>query len=58
MRRRGQTTVEYMLLISVLAIALVAALLTFSDVIQLNARSLSGFLATELSGTGSGQQVQ
>ena len=46
--RRAQTTVEYMLLISVLCIALVAVMLSFSDLVQVNTRSLSTFLAREL----------
>lgn len=56
--RRAQTTVEYMLLISVLCIALVAVMLSFSDLVQVNTRSLSTFLARELSGSGTGSQVQ
>lgn len=57
--RRAQTTVEYMLTLSVVTIAVIAALLTFSDVIQVNTRSVSSFLADELSGQDDGtDQVQ
>ncbi|MCB9793086.1 MAG: hypothetical protein H6741_10205 [Alphaproteobacteria bacterium] len=57
--RRAQTTVEYMLTLSVVTIAVIAALLTFSDVIQVNTRSVSSFLAEELSGQDDGSdQVQ
>ena len=50
--RRGQSTVETMLLVSVISIAIGAVLIVFSDTVQVNARDLSQFLAIELSGNG------
>ncbi|HJN74784.1 MAG TPA: hypothetical protein QGF58_12700 [Myxococcota bacterium] len=52
--RRGQATVETLLLISVLCIAVGAVLIVFSDTVQINTRSLSSFLAEELTGNGVG----
>ncbi|MCP4805904.1 MAG: hypothetical protein GY913_03685 [Proteobacteria bacterium] len=50
--RRGQSTVETMLLVSVISIAIGAVLIVWSDTVQVNARSLSQFLALELTGNG------
>ncbi len=58
MKRRGQSTVEYMLLISVVSVAVVAALLGFSDTVQVNARALSESLGIELTGQSPGDQVR
>lgn len=56
--RRGQSTVETMLLISVLSIAIGAVLIVWSDTVQINTRSLSSYLAEELSGNGGGDEIQ
>ena len=50
--RQGQSTVEYMLLISVISIALGAVLYWFSATTQIGARSASNHLASELTSGG------
>ena len=47
-----------MLLISVVSVAIVAALLGFSDTVQVNTRSLSENLGSELTGQTAGDQVK
>jgi len=47
-----------MLLISVVSVAVVAALLGFSDTVQVNARALSESLGIELTGQSPGDQVR
>lgn len=47
-----------MLLISVVSVAVIAALLGFSDTVQVNARALSGSLGSELTGQAPGDQVK
>ncbi len=55
---RGQATVETMLLISVVSIAIAAVLIVWSDTVQINTRSLSSSLAEELTGNGPEPHVQ
>lgn len=55
--RRGQSTVETMLLVSVVSIAMGAVLIVFSDMVQVSGRALSSSLAKELTGQAGGQQV-
>lgn len=57
-RRTGQATVETMLLISVVSIAIAAVLIVWSDTVQINTRSLSSSLAEELTGNGPEPHVQ
>ena len=56
--RRGQSTVEYLLLLSVISIAVGAVTLTFSDTVQVQTRAVSQWLAEELTGNGAGNHVQ
>jgi len=48
MRRRGQTTTEYLLGISVLSIALAAVLITFIQVVKDSTESTGSYLTTSL----------
>lgn len=58
-RRRGQATVEYMIMISVVSVAVMAVLITFTDLVQNQTTTVSDFLAEELTGNGDdGSQVQ
>ncbi|MED5370824.1 MAG: hypothetical protein VX899_07415 [Myxococcota bacterium] len=56
--RQGQSTVEYMLLISLVSVAVIAAMLSFSDTVQVNTRALSDNLSSELTGQVPGDQVK
>lgn len=47
-----------MLLISVVSVAVIAALLGFSDTVQVNTRALSENLGSELTGQSPGDQVR
>ena len=49
--RRGQTTVEYMILISVISIAIVAILLPFQQLVIDNVGNVSDEMADGASGT-------
>lgn len=53
-RRRAQTTVEYMITLSVISIAIAGVLIVFGDTMQNSTRSLSGYLATSLSDESNG----
>jgi Flp pilus assembly pilin Flp len=46
-RRRGQTTTEYLLTISVVSIAIVGTMLTFETIFGSNVGQLSSHLARE-----------
>jgi Flp pilus assembly pilin Flp len=46
-RRRGQTTTEYLLTISVVSIAIVGTMLTFETIFGSNVGQLSSHLASE-----------
>ncbi|MEE2750071.1 MAG: hypothetical protein VX519_01465 [Myxococcota bacterium] len=49
--RRGQTTVEYMILISVISIAIVAIMLPFQTLVVDNVSDVSDDMASGSSGT-------
>ncbi len=49
--RRGQTTVEYMILISVISIAIVAIMLPFQELVIENVGNVSDEMADGASGT-------
>ena len=53
-RRRAQTTVEYMITLSVISIAIAGILIVFGDTIQNNTRNLSGYLASSLADKSNG----
>ncbi len=58
-RRRGQSTVEYMLVISVISIAIGAVTMGFSNVVRSQSAYVSEWLVDELSGEDKSQaQVQ
>ncbi len=46
--RRGQSTVEYMITLSVVVIAIVAAMVVFEDTLVINTIQLSDGLASEI----------
>ncbi len=52
MRRLGQATTEYMLIISVISIAIAAVLITFETILIDNTDSLSTQLTTTLTSSG------
>lgn len=54
MRRRGQSTTEYMIGISVLSIALAAVILTYIEVISDGTLTVSNHLQTSLSDASHG----
>ncbi|MFH1463976.1 MAG: hypothetical protein ABIO70_06305 [Pseudomonadota bacterium] len=51
-RRSGQTTVEYMLTVSVIVIAIMAVVYTLTGVIYTESRSLGRSLSTSLTTDG------
>jgi len=52
--KRAQTTVEYMVTLSVISIAIAAILIVFGDTVQDSTRELSGYLASSLSDASNG----
>jgi Flp pilus assembly pilin Flp len=54
MRRRGQSTTEYMLTISVISIAIIAVLIVFETVVTNGTKDVSQHLVTSLSDASNG----
>lgn len=52
MRRRGQTTTEYMVIMSVVSIAIAAVLIVFESTLKTNTESLSQDLTNSLTQDG------